>query len=268
MTYSYSEASSFKAPFSAAQVVDKDGEPAFKLTVSGNEEILTVSQVTAKFLGTLYKSAADFLGRRVDAAIFTVPHHFTDKEKNAIRKASEACGVKVEQFIPEVAAAAISYGLTTPASDTYSVGDRNILFLDVGASSTTASVVASRLGLLSILSSVRDPMLGGDQIDEKLVDHFAKEFTKKTKAKFDMNDHRALTKLRLEVEQTKRTLSASTSATIAIESLSDGLDFSGNVNRTRLDLLCSSIYGAIVNRAEEAVKQAGLDPVQIHEVSL
>ena len=73
-------------------------------------------------------------------------------------------------------------------------------------------------------------------------------------------------KLLLEVEASKRTLSVSTSANCAVESLAEGMDYSGVVNRTRFDLISSKVYQSITDKALEAVKKAGLDPVEIHEV--
>ena len=262
---SYAEVKSFVPPFNSAPVIDHNGEPAYSVLVNGIQQTLTVSEVVTKYLKTLYTSAQDFLGRKIDSAVFAIPAHFTAKQRAALSAASEAAGVKVAQMIPETAAAAVAYGLTT-SSSTYPIADRNLLFLDVGASTTTATVAASRGGVIVPLTTVIDNTLGGDELDARLVDFFSKEFTKKTKVKIAADNHRAITKLRLQVESTKRTLSASTSATCAVESLAEGVDFSGTVNRTRFDLLSAKVYQGIVDKAKEAITQAGLDPLQIHEV--
>jgi len=121
---------------------------------------------------------------------------------------------------------------------------------------------------LTSLASVHDDKVGGDLVDSRLVEYFAKEFTKKTKVPLNSSNGRAHMKLRLASEVTKRSLSASTSAGCSVESLSDGVDLSMTINRTRLDLLANTVYSAIEAVVADAVKEAGLEPVQIDEVFL
>jgi len=264
---SYDSVKDFKAPLNAAPLVNKDGLPAFEVTIKGEKTILTAKEVNTKFLKTLYASAQDFLGRKPDAAVFAIPLDFSSEQQEALKEASKDAGVEIKQFVPDVAAASIVYGLTSSPRDTsFSIGDRNILLLDIGASTTNATVLAVRNGLLSILSAVQDSRLGGDDLDTKLVEFLTKEFTKRTKVPWDPSNHRAVSKLYLEVESTKRTLSASTTATCAVESLAEGMDFSATVNRTRFDLLARDVYSRILSKATEAISQASLDSVQIHEV--
>jgi heat shock protein 1/8 len=265
---SFDAVKAFQAPLQAAPLVSKNGQPAFEVQIQGKKTVLTASEIVTKFLKTLYGFATDFLGRKPDHAVFAVPAYFDEAQKSALKDASKAAGVEISQLISAEGAAALAYGLTTsPSNSSFAIGDRNVLFLDVGGSSTTASLVAVRSGLLAPLASVRDDKLGGDDIDAKLVDYMSKEFIKKNKAlKWDPSNHRAVAKLFLEAEVTKRSLSASTSATCAVESLMDGVDFSTTINRTRFDLLCGSIYQSIVDKALEAIEKAGLDPVQVHEV--
>lgn len=185
----------------------------------------------------------------------------------------EAAGVKVLQFLHEPAAAAVAYGLTVPTDEddrtvTPVSFDRNVVVLDVGASSTTVTVLAARQGLYVPLATVRDSQLGGDAFDEQLIAFFSKEFTKKTKVTLDKSNHRAIMKLRLSCEITKRTLSASNSATCSVESLAEGMDFSGSINRSRFDLLSSKVYSSITSRITEALQQASVDPLDVQEVIL
>lgn len=100
------------------------------------------------------------------------------------------------------------------------------------------------------------------------MDWFGKEFTKKTRVPVEASNHRAQMKLRLAVEVTKKSLSASTSAPCSVESLAEGMDFHGTINRTRFDLLASSLYSRIVSQVQQAIEQANLDPLNIHEVIL
>ena len=223
-------------------------------------------EIAVKFLRTLFNSAKDFLGRKIESCVFAVPADFSPAQGEALQKASAEAGIKSAQLITDVAAAALAYGWTAAPSAKFHGIDRNLLFLDVGASSTTATVVAARQGLLVPLSSVKDTSVGGEAFDDRLVEFFSKEFTKKTKVPLEKSNHRAMMKLLLEVESSKRTLSVSTSANCAVESLAEGMDYSGVVNRMRFDLISSKVHQSITDKALEAVKKAGLDPAEIHEV--
>lgn len=278
-TLSYDSVSSIKPQFDSAPIVaGPNGEPAYKVTTSSGEKTFTAQEITTKYLASLIGQASDFLGRPIDAAVISVPSFFTSEQYSALEKAAkDAAGVKVLQFLHEPAAAAVAYNLTVPTLSTSSgeatapasktSQDRNVVVLDVGATTTTATVVAARQGTYVPLSVERQSSLGGEQFDESLINFFSKEFTKKTKAKLDPSNHRAMMKLRLACETVKRTLSASTSANCSIESLSEGLDFSGSINRTRFDLLSSKIYEGILDVVKEALKQADLDVLQVQEVS-
>ena len=249
-----------------------DGKPAYKVDVNGTETLLSVEEVSKKYLSTLIGFASDFLGRKIDAAVLAVPSTFTSEQTDALSKAcKDAAGLEVLQFLHEPAAAAVAYGLTLPVEEdektvTSVTSDRNAVVVDVGASSTTISVVSARQGLYVPLATVHDPKLGGDNFDEQLITFFSKEFTKKTKVTIDASNHRAMMKLRLACEVTKRTLSASTTATCSIESLAEGMDFSGSINRSRFDLLAAKVYAGITARITEALQKAGLEAEQIEEV--
>jgi molecular chaperone DnaK (HSP70) len=249
------------------------------VSINDSETTLSAHDATVKYLNTLIGFASDFLGRKIDAAVVGVPSNFSKAQLDALEKAcKDAAGVQVLQFLNEPAAACLAYGLTsttspstsTPAGASPASQDRNVVVLDVGASSTTATVLAARQGLYVPLATVRDANLGGDNLDQNLVEHFVKEFTKKNKGvKLDIKEnHRANMKLRLSCEVVKRSLSASTSATCSVESLVDGIDFSSSVNRSRFDLLSGKVYSQIGDKIREALEQAKLDPLQIHEVIL
>lgn len=201
--------------------------------------------------------------------MLTVPSAFTSAQTDALLAAAKEAGVNVVQTIPESAAALAAYQSTEVTSDREPLSiDRNTIVLDVGATTTTATVVAVRDGLFHPLATVTGSDLGGDKLDEKLMEFFGKEFTKKTRVPVEASNHRASMKLRLAVEVTKKSLSASTTAPCSIESLAEGMDFHGNINRMRFDLVAASIYSNIISKVEEALKQANLDPLQIQEVVL
>ena len=234
------------------------------------EKTLTISETATIVLRSLVGSAVDFLGKPIDGAVITVPSHFTRQARQALQKAAEAAGIPVLQLLDEAAAAAIAYTSLNPPSTT----DTTSLIVDLGASSLDLSLLSIKQGLVHRLAASHTPGVGGDAIDDRLVAFFVKEFTKKTKIELSLTsksaaDIRALTKLRLAVEHTKRTLSASSgAAACSVESLKEGMDFSGSINRIRFDVEMGSIYNTITTAIKSLLESVPLDAVQIDEVLL
>ena len=138
---------------------------------------------------------------------------------------------------------------------------------DLGGTRSDVAVVASRGGIYSILSTAHDYETAGTQLDQVLIDHFAKEFIKKHKTDPRQNE-RSLAKLKLEAEATKKALSLGSSASLSVESLADGVDFSSTINRTRYELLGGKVFSGFTRLIEEAVRKADLDILDIDEVIL
>jgi heat shock protein 1/8 len=270
MHYSFADVSSTSsAHFSSAPVVNLAGFPGFKVETSGQESALTAQQVAVTFLSTIFRSAEDFIGHRPDRVVFAVPDSFAPSQIDALKEASSEAGIQVSQVIDMAQAALLAYDLS-PSAGKFAAPpvDRNVAVVDVGARTTSVSVYAVRDRLYTPLSVVRDEKLGGEAFDDKLVTFFLGEFAKKTKVTVTDADVRSKTKIRLAVETTKRSLSASSSASCSVESLKDGLDFHGSITRLRFDLLVGPVYAAIASRLSEAVEKAGLDPLDIQEVVL
>lgn len=237
------------------------------------ERYLTVSEANTIFIRSLVQSAEDFLGKKVAGVVIAVPAWFEEVQREALIKATEDAGVKVLQLIDEVAAAALQ-SITTPTSPNLKE-DRTQLVVDLGSSSLSLSILSIRQGLIHPLASSSDPAIGADLIDEKLIKFFAKDFTRKTKIPLSLPvttassaaDKRAEAKLRLAIEHTKRTISASPgAATCSVESLKDGYDLSGTINRMRFDMEAREVYSKIAESAKKLVADAGLDLYDVDEI--
>ncbi|KAF9778732.1 actin-like ATPase domain-containing protein [Thelephora terrestris] len=237
------------------------------------ERYLTVSEVNTIFIKSLIQSAEDFLGKKVEGVVIAVPSWFEEVQREALIKAAEDAGVKVLQLIDDIAAAALQ-SITTPASSDVKE-DRTQLVIDLGSSSLSLAILSIRQGLIYPLASSSDPAIGADLIDDKLIKFFAKDFTKKTKIPLSLPvttsssaaDKRAEAKLRLAIEHTKRTISASPgAATCSVESLKDGYDLSGTINRMRFDMEAREVYTKIAESAKNLVADAGLDLYDIDEI--
>ena len=145
------------------------------------------------------------------------------------------------------------------------IADKIVVVADLGGIRSDIAVIASRGGMYSILSTAHDYETAGAQLDQILVDHFAKEFMKKHKTDPRKNA-RGLAKLKLEAEATKKALSLGGNASLSVESLADGVDFSSNINRTRYELLAGKVFGGFTRLIEEAIRKADLDILDIDEV--
>ncbi|KAG6888494.1 hypothetical protein C0992_008397 [Termitomyces sp. T32_za158] len=235
------------------------------------ERILTVSEVTTLFLSSLLKSAEDFLGKKVTDAVITVPTAFTSAQKDALEHALSAAGVHVLQLLDSAGAAAVTTTSDIWAADLPS--DRTQLIVDLGFSSLSLTLLSIRAGLAFVLASSHTPTIGASQIDDKLIKFFATDFTKKSKLPLSVcpssgtADERAEARLRLAIEHTKRTISASPgAATCSVESLKDGTDYTGSINRMRFDLVARPIYTSIAHAITSLLLSAQIDAHDIDEI--
>ena len=160
------------------------------------------------------------LGKKVEKAVITVPAYFNDNQRQATKDAGAIAGLNVLRIINEPTAAAIAYGLGSGKSDK----ERNVLIYDLGGGTFDVSLLNIQGGVFTVKATAGDTHLGGQDFDTNLLDHFKKEFQRKTKKDIS-GDARALRRLRTACERAKRTLSNATQTTVEIDSLFDGEDF-------------------------------------------
>lgn len=223
--------------------------------------ILTVSEITTRHLRRLKQSASDYLGKQVTAAVITVPTDFTDAQKASLLEAAKNAGLDILQLISEPIAALLAYDrLEKPA-------DKITVVADLGGTRSDVAVVSTKGGMYSILATAHDYFLGGAQLDEVLMEYFAKEFTKKYGTD-PRENARGLAKLKFESEATKKALSLSTTAAFNAESLVDSTDFSSSINRSRYELLAGKVFARFTRLIEHAVAKAELDVLDIDDILL
>ncbi|KAI5286297.1 Hsp70 protein that interacts with Zuo1p, partial [Ascosphaera acerosa] len=211
----------------------------------------------------LRQSASDFLGKDVNAAVVTVPTNFSEEATAALAAAARAAGVEVLQFISEPVAALLAYD-SKPDTP---VADKIAVVADLGGLRSDVAVVAARGGMYTVLATAHDYELGGAALDAVLMEHFAKEFAKKHGAD-PRGTARSLAKLKMEAEAARKALSIGTTAQFSVESLVDGIDYRSTINRTRFELLANKTLLAFTRLAEDAVRKAGLDILDVDEVVL
>jgi molecular chaperone DnaK (HSP70) len=230
---------------------------------------LTVSEVTTRHLRRLAASASDYLGKKVNAAVIAVPTDMADAQRDALVTAARDAGLEVLQLINEPVAAVLAYDARQAASSsaTGPPADKLIVVADLGGTRSDAAVIAARGGIYTILATAHEYGLGGAQLDQVLVDFFAKDFAKKHSAADPRDAPRSLAKLKLEAEAAKKALSLGSSASLGIESLADGIDFSATVNRLRYELLANKVFTGFTQLVERVVQKAELDVLDIDEVN-
>jgi len=247
-------------PFKVIKVGDK---PKLEVEYKNEEKTFTPEEVSAMVLTKMKETAEAYLGMEVKDAVVTVPAYFNDSQRQATKDAGVICGLNVLRIINEPTAAAIAYGLDKKKG----AAECNVLIFDLGGGTFDVSILTIEEGIFEVKSTAGDTHLGGEDFDNRMVDHFVNEF--KRKHKKDMKENkRALRRLRTACERAKRTLSASAQANIEIDSLFEGIDFYTSITRARFEELCSDLFKGTLEPVEKAMRDAKMDKSSINDIVL
>ncbi|XP_072165860.1 heat shock 70 kDa protein IV-like [Diadema setosum] len=244
------------------KVIDRGGRPAIRVEYKGKEKILSPEEVSAMVLSKIKETAKAYLGQKVTNAVITVPAYFSDAQRQATKDAGVIAGLNVLRIINEPTAAALAYGL-----DKNLQGKQHVLIFDLGGGTFDVSILAIDEGVFEVISTAGDTHLGGEDFDNRLVNHFAEEFKRKYKKDLT-NSPRAIQRLHTAAERAKRTLSRSLQASIEVESLFEGVDFRSAITRTRFEQMCSDLFGKCLDPVEGAIADAKIEKKDIHTVVL
>merc|ERR1719238_940105 len=221
-------------------------------------------EISSMVLTKMKETAEEYLGKEVKDAVITVPAYFNDSQRQATKDAGTISGMNVLRIINEPTAAAIAYGLDKKGS---SATEKNVLIFDLGGGTFDVSVLSIDDGIFEVKSTAGDTHLGGEDFDNRLVDHFVTEFKRKHKKDLSGNK-RALRRLRTACERAKRTLSSSTQTSLEIDSLFEGVDFYTSITRARFEELCSDKFRGTLEPVEKSLRDAKMDKGQVHELVL
>jgi len=242
------------------KIVEDKGRLQIRVKVNGKDKMMGPEEVSAMVLVKMKEVAENYLGKPVGHAVVTVPAYFNDAQRQSTKDAGAISGMNVVRIINEPTAAAIAYGLDKKT-------EQNILVYDLGGGTFDVSLLTIDSGVFEVVATNGDTHLGGEDFDQRVMQHFIKVF--KTKHKKDMSkDMRALQKLRREVEKTKRALSSSHQAQVEIEALFDGVDFSETLTRAKFEELNSDLFKNTMGPVNKVLNDSGLKKEQIDEIVL
>lgn len=245
------------------KVINECGKPKIQVEFKGETKRFAPEEISSMVLTKMKETAEAYLGTSVRDAVITVPAYFNDSQRQATKDAGAIAGLNVLRIINEPTAAALAYGL-----DKNLKGERNVLIFDLGGGTFDVSILTIDEGsLFEVRATAGDTHLGGEDFDNRLVNHLADEFKRKYRKDIKTNA-RALRRLRTAAERAKRTLSSSTEATIEIDALHEGIDFYTRVSRARFEELNSDLFRGTLEPVEKALKDAKLDKSSIHDVVL
>jgi len=191
-----------------------------------------------------------------------VPAYFNDSQRQATKDAGMISGLNVLRIINEPTAAAIAYGLDKKAT-----GERNVLIFDLGGGTFDVSLLTIEEGIFEVKATAGDTHLGGEDFDNRLVNHFVQEFKRKHKKDLTSNA-RALRRLRTACERAKRTLSSSAQTSVEIDSLYEGVDFYTSITRARFEELCQDLFRSTMEPVERVLRDSKIDKSSVHEIVL
>ncbi|KAJ3705756.1 hypothetical protein LUZ61_009461 [Rhynchospora tenuis] len=245
-------------------VAGPSDRPKIVVNYRGNQKKFYAEEISSMILLKMKEVAENYLAITVKNAIITVPAYFNDSQRQATKNAGTIVGLNVIRIMDEPTAAAIAYDFDRINVDT---NKKNVLVFDLGGGTFDVSLLSIGHGNFVVRATAGDTHLGGEDFDDRLVDHCVKEF--KTKYKKDITGNaKSMRRLKTACERAKRILSFSSRATIEVDYLYDGIDFSTRISQARFEELNKDLFMRCTDQIEECLRDANMDRTGVDVVVL
>jgi molecular chaperone DnaK len=246
------------APYKVVEVGNGDA------WVHANDRDYSPPEISAMVLQTMKEIAESFAGETITEAVITVPAYFDDAQRQATKDAGKIAGLDVQRIINEPTAAALAYGLDRTNSE-------RIAVYDLGGGTFDISVLEISQGVFSVKSTGGDTHLGGENFDERIIDHLADEFFKENAVDL-RKDRMALQRLKEAAERAKHELSSSLETEINLPFIAVGkngpLHIERSFKRSELEIWTHDLVDRTIEVCSQTLKDANITPKDIHNVVL
>ena len=244
------------------KIINKDNKPMIEVNYKNDVKLVSAEEISAAVLSAMKKTAEDYLGQEVKNCVITVPAHFNNEQREATKDCAVIANLNCLRLINEPTSACLAYNLNNTSEV-----EKNILVFDTGGGTHDVSLLKTADGIIEVLATGGDTHLGGEDFDNRLVEHFSKEFKRINKK--DLSDNsRSLRRLKTACENAKITLSSSTKATVEIDSLYEGIDFVSSITRARFEDLCSDLFREALKPVDQVLLDAKLSKSQVDDIVL
>ncbi|XP_078153026.1 heat shock 70 kDa protein 18-like [Carex rostrata] len=232
-----------------------DDRPSIIVDYQGEEKKFAAEEISAMILTKMRAVAEAFLGCTVRDAVVTVPAYFNDAQRQATKDAGVIAGLNVMRIMDEPTAAAVAYGFDT--NDVNSSVKKNVLIFDLGGGTFDVSLISISKGVIEVKATAGDTHLGGEDFDNRMVNHLVEEFRRKQRKDISSNP-RALRRLKTACEQAKRILSTTAQTAVNIDCLYEGTDFYSTITRARFEELNADLFKKCIQTVARCHEDAGI----------
>jgi len=242
-------------------IVDKDGKPYIRVITKSGPKDLAPEEISAQVLKKMKEIAETYLGREVKNAVVTCPAYFNDAQRQATKDAGTIAGLNVVRILNEPTASALAYGLDKKD------GERNILVYDLGGGTFDVSLLTVDKGFFEVVSTSGDTHLGGDDFDQRILEHFTRIW--KSKYGDDITSNKAaVAKLKLEIEKAKRELSTVHEVNVEIDDFWKGKNFQEKLTRAKFEELCIDLFKKTLGPVQKVLEDSGFKKTDVNEIVL